>query len=80
MENHEVEQTLLGKIIVNNTVLEKYSELLHKDLFDNPFCKSVYHAITKLKEQILEGKKKIKEFGILDVNKIIDDLAVEILK
>tara|TARA_R110002020_G_scaffold13584_3_gene48767 strand:+ start:874 stop:2175 length:1302 start_codon:yes stop_codon:yes gene_type:complete len=54
MDNNEIEQTLLGKIIVDNKVLDKYSELIHKDLFDNPFCKSVYHAITKLKQEARE--------------------------
>ena len=54
MDNNEIEQTLLGKIIVDNTVLDKHSELIHKDLFDNPFCKSVYHAIIKLKEEARE--------------------------
>jgi len=54
MDNNEIEQTLLGKIIVDNTVLDKHAELIHKDLFDNPFCKSVYHAIIKLKEEARE--------------------------
>ena len=54
MDNNEIEQTLLGKIIVDNTVLDKHSELIHKDLFDNPFCKSVYHAIIKLKEDFYQ--------------------------
>jgi replicative DNA helicase len=80
MENKEIEETLLGKIIVNNEILDKYSELIHKDLFDNPFSKSVYHAIIKLKEQgrdidIYSLLKNIKGEGVAYCLTEMTDLA-----
>ena len=45
MNNQEIEETLLGKLIANPELIDKYSELLHEDLFEFPFNKSVYHAI-----------------------------------
>ena len=48
MDNKEIEEILLGKIIVEPKILDKYSQLLHEDLFEYPFTKSTYHAIREL--------------------------------
>ena len=64
MDNREIEETLLGKLIVNPELIDKYSQLLHEDLFEYPFNKSTYHAIQKL-------KSKNKTIDILTVSKLI---------
>ena len=64
MDNYEIEQTLLGKLIVNPELIDKYSQLLHKDLFEDPFSKSTYHAIMDL-------KSKDRIVDILTVSKLI---------
>jgi replicative DNA helicase len=51
MTNEEIEKTLLGKLIVNNELYEKYSNLLHEELFVTPFNKSVYIAFIKLMDR-----------------------------
>ena len=34
MDNHEIEQTLLGKLIVKPELIDKYSQLIHENLFE----------------------------------------------
>jgi len=51
MTNFEIEQTLLGKIIIEETVYDKYANLLHEDLFNIPFHKSIYLALLKQKDR-----------------------------
>ena len=64
MEIHEIEECLLGKLIVTPKLIDKYSELLHKDLFYDDFNKSVYHAINSL-------HSKNRTIDILTVSKLI---------
>lgn len=64
MDNYEIEQTLLGKLIVEPEFIDKYSQLLHENLFEYDFNKSTYHAI-------LELKSKNKTIDILTVSKLI---------
>ena len=73
MDNNDIEQTLLGKIIVNPELIDKYSQLLHEDLFEYPFNKSTYHSIMLLKE-------KNRTIDILTVSKLIkgDDVILNL--
>ena len=73
MDNYEIEQTLLGKLIVNPDLLDKYSQLLHEDLFEYPFNKSTYHSIMQL-------KSKNRTIDILTVSKLIkgDDVILNL--
>tara|TARA_R100001129_G_scaffold22384_2_gene14177 strand:- start:698 stop:1981 length:1284 start_codon:yes stop_codon:yes gene_type:complete len=64
MELHEIEECLLGKIIVEPKLLDKYAILLHKNLFYNDFNKSVYHAIDDL-------HSKNRTIDILTVSKLV---------
>ena len=64
MENHEIEQTLLGKLIVEPELLDKYSQLLHENLFEYEFNKSTYLAIKSL-------RSKNQTIDILTVSKLI---------
>jgi len=64
MDNYEIEQTLLGKLIIEPEFIDKYSQLLHENLFEYDFNKSTYHAI-------LELKSKNKTIDILTVSKLI---------
>jgi replicative DNA helicase len=82
MEIYEIEQTLLGKLIVNSQLLDKYSNLLHEDLFETPFSKSVYHAICKLKDKnipidILSIAKNIKGKDVALNLSFMTDLAFD---
>ena len=47
----DVEEILLGKFICTPDLIDKYSELLHKDLFQTSFNRSVYEAMIKLNER-----------------------------
>tara|TARA_R100000700_G_scaffold40108_1_gene54773 strand:- start:675 stop:1964 length:1290 start_codon:yes stop_codon:yes gene_type:complete len=73
MDNHEIEQTLLGKLIVEPELLDKYSELLHENLFEYDFNKSTYHAIISL-------KNKNRTIDLLSVSKLIkgDDVVLNL--
>ena len=73
MENKEIEEILLGKLIVKPKLLDKYSQLLHKDLFEYPFNKSVYHALMDL-------HSSARTIDILTVSKLIkgDNVALEL--
>ena len=51
MDTQEIEQILLAKIIVSNKLIDDMGDYLHKDLFQDPFHKSVYHAINVLHKQ-----------------------------
>jgi|TARA_R100000231_G_scaffold45137_2_gene38999 replicative DNA helicase len=51
MDTQEIEQILLAKIIVSNKLIDDMGDYLHKDLFEDPFHKSVYHAIKTLHKQ-----------------------------
>ena len=64
MDNHEIEQTLLGKLIVEPELIDKYSQLIHENLFEFDFNKSTYHAIKDL-------KSKNRTIDILNVSKLI---------
>ena len=64
MEIHDIEQALLGKLIVNKELLGKFSQILHKDLFHNDLHRSVYHAIDDL-------KSKGQEIDILTISRLI---------
>ena len=64
MDNNEIEETLLGKLIVKPELIDKYSMLLHEDLFEYDFNKSTYHAIIEL-------HSKSKTIDILTVSKLI---------
>ena len=64
MDNYEIEQTLLGKLIVKPELIDKYSQLIHENLFEYDFNKSTYHAITDL-------KSKNRTIDILTVSKLI---------
>jgi len=48
---NDIEETLLGKLIVNNELIDKYYDLLHEDLFEDPFNKSTFIAIKDLKSK-----------------------------
>lgn len=50
-ENNDIEEILLGKLIVNNELIDKYYDLLHDDLFEDPFNKSTFIAIKELKSK-----------------------------
>ena len=64
MDIYEIEQTLLGKLIVEPEFIDKYSQLIHENLFEYDFNKSTYHAIMDL-------KSKNKTIDILTVSKLI---------
>tara|TARA_R110000744_G_scaffold249168_1_gene365424 strand:- start:3840 stop:5129 length:1290 start_codon:yes stop_codon:yes gene_type:complete len=79
MDNYDIEQTLLGKIIVDSKVYDKYLNLLHEDLFNNPFHKSVFLAMTTLRDRgetvdILTLGKLIKgEDVVLQLSQITEE-------
>ena len=64
MNNHEIEETLLGKLIVKPELIDKYNQLLHEDLFEYDLNKSTFHALMDLKNQN-------KTIDILTVSKLI---------
>jgi replicative DNA helicase len=64
MDSYDIEQTLLGKLIVEPQLIDKYNQLLHENLFEFPFNKSTYYAITEL-------KSKDRVIDILTVSKLI---------
>jgi replicative DNA helicase len=49
--NEEVEQALLGALLVNNRALEKVSEFLRPEHFYNPVHGRIFEAITKFVER-----------------------------
>ena len=73
MDNYEIEQTLLGKLIVNPELIDKYSQLIHENLFEYEFNKSTYHAIRDL-------RNKNRTIDILSVSKLIkgDDVVLNL--
>ena len=73
MEIHEIEECLLGRFIVNPEDIDKYTQLLHKDLFYDDFNKSTYHAIDSL-------HRSNKTIDILTVSKLIkgDNVAYKL--
>jgi replicative DNA helicase len=64
MDNYEIEQTLLGKLIVKPELIDKYSQLIHENLFEHDFNKSTFYAIMDL-------KSKNRTIDILTVSKLI---------
>ena len=64
MDIHEIEQTLLAKLMTDNELIDKYSQLLHKDLFYDEFNRSVYHALIDL-------HSKNKTIDLMTVSKLI---------
>ena len=79
MDNYDIEQALLGKIIVDSKIYDKYLNLLHEDLFNNPFHKSVFIAMTTLRDRgetvdILTLGKLIKgENVVLQLSQITEE-------
>ena len=73
MDNYEIEQTLLGKLIVNPELIDKYSQLVHENLFEYEFNKSTYHAIRDL-------RNKNRTIDILSISKLIkgDDVVLNL--
>ena len=63
MDNYEIEQTLLGKLMVEPELIDKYSQLIHENLFEHEFNRSTYHAIMEL-------KSKNRTVDILTVSKL----------
>ena len=70
MEYHDIEQTLLGKLIVEPKLIDKFHKLLHENLFEYDMHKSVYHALMNLHEnnrtidiitisKLVKGKKVV---------------------
>jgi|TARA_R100001443_G_scaffold9108_1_gene18653 replicative DNA helicase len=53
MEDREIEHMLLGKIMLNDKILEKYSDTLHIDLFQYPISRKIFSTMIELKN---EGK------------------------
>ena len=49
MEDREIEEFLLGRIILEPKVLEKHSNLIHENLFQYPLNKEIYSLIIKYK-------------------------------
>jgi replicative DNA helicase len=49
MEEKELEEFLLGRIILEPKVLEKHSNLIHENLFQYPLNKEIYSLIIKYK-------------------------------
>tara|TARA_R110002012_G_scaffold10005_2_gene46591 strand:- start:20842 stop:22137 length:1296 start_codon:yes stop_codon:yes gene_type:complete len=64
MNSYEIEETLLGKLIVEKELYDKHCNVLHEDLFNNPFHKSVFIAIER---QIERGET----VDILTLGKLI---------
>ena len=64
MELYDIEQILLGKLIISPELLDKYGALIHKDLFTFPVNISTYVAICKLKENN-------KDIDIVSLSKIV---------
>ena len=48
MNNYDIEQTLLGKLIVEPKLIDKFYKLLHADLFEDDFNKATFHALINL--------------------------------
>ena len=64
MELYDIEQILLGKLIISPELLDKYGDLIHKDLFTFPVNISTYVALCKLKENN-------KDIDIVSLSKIV---------
>ena len=64
MDNQEIEETLLGKLIVKPELIDKYSQLIHENLFEYDFNKSTYHVIMDL-------KSNNRTIDILSISKLI---------
>ena len=65
MKNYDIEQTLLGKLIVEPKLINKYFKLLHVDLFEDDLHRSVFRSLINLHENnrtidILTVSKSIK--------------------
>jgi len=79
MDNYDIEQALLGKIIVDSKIYDKYLNLIHEDLFNIPFHKSVFLAMTTLRDRgetvdILTLGKLIKgENVVLQLSQITEE-------
>ena len=73
MKNYDIEQTLLGKLIVEPKLINKYFKLLHVDLFEDDLHRSVFRSLIDLHENN-------RTIDILTVSKLIKgkNVAVEI--
>ena len=49
MEDREIEEILLGKIILESHLLDEYSALIHKNLFQYPLSKDIFSLMLKYK-------------------------------
>ena len=50
MEDREIEEILLGKIILESHLLDEYSTLIHKNLFQYPLSKDIFSLMLKYKK------------------------------
>ena len=64
MTNYDIAQTLLGKLIVNPKLIDKFYKLLHVDLFEHDMHRSTFHALISLHEQN-------KTIDVITVSKLI---------
>ena len=64
MNNYDIEQTLLGKLIVEPKLIDKFYKLLHVDLFEDDFNRSTFHALISLHDNN-------KTIDLLTVGKLI---------
>ena len=85
MEYHGIEQTLLGKLIVEPKLIDKFHKLLHENLFEYDMHKSTYHALIKLHEDsrtidILTLSKLIKGDKIVLKLSQMTDKAYDFMK
>mgnify|MGYP001205650359 CR=1 FL=1 len=73
MDNKTIEKTLLGKLIVDPELIDKFSQLLHENLFEHDFHRSTYHALIEL-------KNKNRPVDLLTVSKLIkgDNVVLEL--
>tara|TARA_R110002020_G_C16295487_1_gene772749 strand:- start:567 stop:1850 length:1284 start_codon:yes stop_codon:yes gene_type:complete len=80
MDNKEIEEMLLGKLIVEPDLYDKYSQFLHEDLFEYPFSKSTFIAIVELRKlnkviDLLSVSRMIKGEGVAYDLSCMADLA-----
>ena len=50
MEDREIEEILLGKIILESHLLDEYSTLIHKNLFQYPLSKDIFSLMLKYRK------------------------------
>ena len=86
MNNHDIEQTLLGKLIVEPKLIDKFYKLLHVDLFEDDFNRSTFHALISLHDnnrtidlltvgKLIKGKNVVVELSYM-TDKAFDFMEV----